>query len=98
MNKVVINVRHGGFSLSDEAMLYLFEKYNVEYNKFGFVNLQRHDKRLVEVVELLGENANGRYSELKIVEIESNLYRIDEYDGFESIETPDSLEWIIIEE
>ena len=52
----------------------------------GFV---RHDPLLVRVVEELGEDANGDYAELEIVETNSNFYRIDEYDGFESLVTPE---------
>ena len=54
---------------------------------------------LVQVVEQLGEAASGRYAELKIAESDSNMYRIDEYDGNESVlfnYTDD--EWVIVEE
>jgi hypothetical protein len=46
----------------------------------------RNDKDLVEVVEKLGELANGHCAELKIVEIPDGVeYDIDEYDGMETI-------------
>ncbi len=49
-------------------------------------NLERTDPILVEVVEELGEAANDRYAELKVVEIPDNIdWYIDEYDGIESI-------------
>ncbi|WP_443698955.1 hypothetical protein [Pseudomonas sp.] len=51
------------------------------------------------MVEQLGEAASGRYAELKIAESDSNMYRIDEYDGNESVlfnYTDD--EWVIVEE
>ena len=98
MNKVVINSCFGGFSLSKEAMQYLVDKYGVESFKYGYVNLKRHDKRLIEVVELLGDKANGMCAKLTIKEIPSNLYRIDKYDGYESIKTPDTVDWIVIGE
>ena len=44
---------------------------------------------LIQVVEELGDEVNGPYSKLAIVEIDSNLYRIDEYDGAESVITPE---------
>lgn len=54
----------------------------------------RHDEILVQVVEKLGsEKASGSFAKLKIAEIEGP-YRIDEYDGFESVETPDSYDWV----
>lgn len=44
----------------------------------------RNDPLLVQVIEELGVNANGRFAELKIVDIPDNLeYEIEEYDGVE---------------
>ena len=50
----------------------------------------RRDNRthplLVRVVEELGEAANGKHAELKVVEIPDGVeWEIDEYDGLESI-------------
>ena len=56
-------------------------------------DVDRHDPVLVQVVEELGDKANGDYAELRIAEV-SGPYRIDEYDGSESIETPNSYDWI----
>lgn len=55
--------------------------------------VDRHDPALVQVVEELGDKANGNYAKLRIAEV-SGPYRIDEYDGFESVETSDSYDWI----
>lgn len=47
-------------------------------------NLERSDPDLVAVVEELGEAANGRHAELKVVEIPDGIeYGIEEYDGIE---------------
>jgi hypothetical protein len=51
--------------------------------------VERHDPALVQVVEELGEKANGKYAKLRIEEV-YGPYRIDEYDGYESVETPGS--------
>jgi len=56
-------------------------------------DVDRHDPILVQVVEELGDKANGNYAELSIAEV-NGPYRIDEYDGFESVETPNSYDWI----
>lgn len=48
-------------------------------------NLDRHDPILVEVVETLGKDANGQCADLRIYELSGNQYRIDEYDGNESV-------------
>jgi hypothetical protein len=42
----------------------------------------------------MGEKANGAHASLRIAEIPAgSKYRIDEYDGAESVETPDSYDW-----
>jgi hypothetical protein len=56
-------------------------------------NVDRHDPVLVQVVEELGKNASGDFADLTIDEVDGP-YRIDEYDGFESVESPDSYDWI----
>lgn len=49
-------------------------------------NSTRTDKDLVEVVELMGEKANGSLSKLQVVEIPDGVnWEIDEYEGVESI-------------
>jgi hypothetical protein len=48
-------------------------------------HLERHDPTLVSVVKQLGKGANGLCANLEVVEVQGR-YRIDEYDGLESIE------------
>lgn len=100
--KVVYNNCFGGFGLSKQASLYLNEKYGFNIDtEYGYIDedvLPRHHKALVEVVELFGEKANGFCAKLRIAEISTPMYRIDEYDGNESVETPDSYNWVIINE
>lgn len=57
----------------------------------------RHDQRLVKAVEELGEKASGIFSKLKITEIDSDCYIIDNCDGLETVITPDNIDWIKIE-
>ena len=46
----------------------------------------REDPILVEVVEELGERANGSYAKLEVVEIPDDMdYVIDNYDGIETL-------------
>jgi len=50
-------------------------------------DIERDDPILIEVVELLGKEANGDYAELRIVEIPDDVeWIISEYDGKERIE------------
>lgn len=46
----------------------------------------REDAMLIEVVEELGEKANGRFGKLVVVEIPDGMkYVIDNYDGIETL-------------
>ena len=46
----------------------------------------REDKKLIEIVEKLGEEANSPFSNLKVVEIPDDIkYVIDDYDGIETL-------------
>lgn len=59
-------------------------------------DIPRFDLALVQTVEELGDAANGHHAKLRIAEVPSGeRYRIDEYDGSESIETVDSYDWSI---
>ena len=56
-------------------------------------NVDRHDPVLVQVVEELGKKANGDFANLQIDEVRGS-YRIDEYDGNESVMTSGDYDWI----
>ena len=60
------------------------------------LSIERHDPILVRVVEELGsEKASGMCSELAIADIGDSLYRIEEYDGYETVITPETpFEWL----
>jgi len=109
MNKVVISPCYGGFGISKKGALWILERlsedkreqvdedgrylsYSVEEVLDG-----RHDPLLVEMVETLGtEEASDSYAKLIVKEIPGNLYRVTEYDGYESLEFPDDLLWTCI--
>jgi hypothetical protein len=98
MVKVVYNACFGRFGLSDKAVEYLREKHGMHGSAYALgLALARHDPRLVEVVEALGTAASGMSADLKIGEISGTQYRIDEYDGNESIDTPGDLCWVEVE-
>lgn len=110
--KVVYNSCYGGFGLSNKAMDRMVElgytglKLNPEYNPnsddefnvkyFNEYSIPRHHPLLVYVVEELGELANGSFADLQIAVV-NEPYRIDEYDGCESVETASSYDWIVPE-
>lgn len=81
--KIVINTRHGGFGLSKEALA-LFSEGHFGMTIVDDYMIVRNSRVLVEVVEQLGESANGKFAELKVVEIPDDVqWTIEEYDGAE---------------
>lgn len=56
---------------------------------YGYVyDLKRTDPILIQVIEELGEDANGSHAKLAITEVpQGTPYSIDEYDGRERVET-----------
>ena len=89
--KIVINKCWGGFSLSKKAYEYL----GLEWDDFGFKyndEEKRTDPKLIECVETLGDEANGRYANLKVVEIpDGTPYEIEYYDGVETVIAPKTI-------
>lgn len=60
---------------------------------FWLGEADRDDPVLVEVVEELGDEANGCCAELKVVDIPDDMdYVVDEYDGIETLR-PKTLTW-----
>jgi len=73
--KVVINTCYGGFGLSAEA----YEALGVNWEDFDG---SRSDPRLIEVVEALGEKANGESAFLKIVKIPDDVdWYVDDFNN-----------------
>ena len=94
MTKILYNACFGGFGLSEEAI--------AEYNKRTgndikwSDDIERDDPVLVAIVEEMGDKANGPYSRIRIAELNvGTKYYIDEYDGRESVLTPDNIDWKI---
>jgi hypothetical protein len=76
----------------DDGGLMRYARSNAMYFSDG--DIDRDDPVLVQVVEELGAGANGRHAYLGIAELAAGtLYRIDEYDGMESVMTQDDYEW-----
>lgn len=61
--------------------------------------LKRNDPILIQVIEELGAESFGKCAKLKIVDIENGRwFKIDEYDGYESVQYRDiDDEWILAE-
>jgi len=84
MTKVVINKCHGGFGLSAAAESKYRELAGITDPDFHSLHIPRDDEHLIAVVELMSEEANNRFSELKIVEVPDDVnWYVEEYDGRE---------------
>ena len=60
-------------------------------------NLCRHDPTLIKVIQELGERANGQCAKLRLEELPSGTpYRIDEYDGYETVVSLGDSEWAVV--
>ena len=91
MTKIVYNACYGGFGLSEKAF--------ARYKELGGTcdhDITRTDPILVQVVEELGEEVNNAFSKLRIIALPAgSMYHIDEYDGFETVMTPEDYDWKI---
>lgn len=83
MTAVVINKCHGGFGLSKGAMEEYKRRAGTDEDTYDW-DIARDDPHLVAIVEEMGEDAGGRFSELKVVRIPDGVgWTIEEYDGLE---------------
>jgi len=80
-----------GFTLIEQMtgadnFVFFYKNTVAEDNLFLEYDIPRNDEDLVEIVERMGENANGRFSSLKVIEIPENVnWYIEEYDGREHV-------------
>ena len=104
MNKVAINKCYGGFSISKECAKWIENKYGIDLSKeydYGayYFDKKRHAKELIDAIETLGSEACcGDCAKIVLEDCPSGLYQIEDYDGYETLITPDDeREWIKIE-
>ncbi len=102
--KVAYNTCWGGFSLSDQALsrylqlkreagIVVYDE-DIEFNRDDIK--RRSDPHLIQVIEELGESANGSLARLQIRDVPAgSRWRIDEYDGSETVRTVDDYQWEI---
>jgi hypothetical protein len=104
--KVVINCSYGIFDLSWVAIRWLLDNGYTDERlgrddvrddmKKSYIErtIPRHHPLLVKCVETLGGKAGGAGSVLVIHEINTDLYHIEELNGFETLTTPTTQRWI----
>jgi hypothetical protein len=97
MTKVVYNASFGGFGMSDKAIDRYWElKGEPAPSDWWPIDVVRTDPFLVQVVEELGEDSSGGWGNLQIRDVPTGtLYRIEEYDGFESVILQNEYQWQI---
>lgn len=83
---VVYNNCYGGFELPKEGQKLYKKLSGKEYP--GDYEVDRHDPFLVKAVLLTQPVC------LSIRELKGSKYRIEEYDGLETVQEPDDLYWI----
>jgi hypothetical protein len=82
------------YTQAPSTLGFMGDMFEVDGEYFSTHDISRTDPNLVAVVEELGEAANTRFSKLTIAELTpGTLYRIDEYDGYESVMTISDYEW-----
>jgi hypothetical protein len=109
MIRVLINNQYGGFGVSEAAAYRLRELgvtvcVDVDVDSFdgsrrvwvGRVPCARHDARLLQVFDEMGEAMADGPCTLAVVEVEGPRYRVTEYDGWEAVQTPGDIEWVSV--
>lgn len=86
MKKIAVNKCFGGFGLSQKARD-LYESISGKHiEEYDWCEDMRDDETLIGVIEQLGADADGTFSEIEIVKIpDNNYWVIDNYDGVETV-------------
>lgn len=90
ITKVAINADWGAFRFTPEMVIWLAAR-GVDTESYSYRGMQRHDPLLVECVESCDD-----VGDIIIVEIDEDRYFIEEYDGSETIYTPNSCPWVMV--
>lgn len=86
MPKIVINACFGGFGLSEAALDEYKSLKDITDPNFYYYDIPRDCPVLVAMVEEQGNAVDGRYADLKIVEVPDDVnWYIEEYDGNEHV-------------
>lgn len=86
MIKIVINTYYRGFGLSESALEEYKKRKGITDENFYHWDIPRDCPHLVAMVEEGGNNINGDYADLKVVEIPEDVdWYIEEHDGMEHV-------------
>lgn len=94
--KVVYNSCYGGFSLSEEAKARFARAKGKEPKDIYVYDIERSDPDLVQIVEDMNRQAGNSLADLQIEDVPAGArWRIDEYDGMESVMLITDYDWHI---
>jgi hypothetical protein len=92
--RVVFNYKPGGFGLSKAARNVAREMWAVDWE---YEYPDRHDPRLVKLLNMLGDAASGPSASLACKILEGKTYHIIEHNnGQEEVVEPDDLYWTTV--
>lgn len=94
MIKVAYNDAYGYFVLSKEAISQLAD---MDVSYADLVDLPRHDKRLISVIESMGGKASDGGT-IRIAVVSGDRYYIRDECGWEVVETPEDIPWVVVSE
>jgi hypothetical protein len=81
------------FTADPSGMTEIDNEFDEKYSLYEH-DFKRTDPVLVEVVEELGDKANGSYAKLCMIALPAGTkYRLEEYDGFETVMTFEDYKW-----
>jgi len=80
---------------AEKAFMVIYYHDLDQKDYFRCRDIPRSDPHLVQTIEDLGQASFGRYATLAIADVPCGTqYRIDEYDGYESVMTIADYEWL----
>ena len=86
MTKVAINAEWGNFYITPEMRTWFLARDHTDF--YGF---ERHNPILIECIETC-----DNVGDIIIVEIDEDRYFIVDYDGIETLYTPETCPWVCI--
>jgi hypothetical protein len=87
---MLINTCYGGFTFSKMACDMYAEKTHltIDMHCVDLMTEIRYDPIMIDIVKTIGNEANGKYTSITIINVYEDLkdyITVDEYDGMESI-------------
>jgi len=78
--------RSGTSYTEEDGFLKSIDFFDEKGKYIDFDDIPRNDELLIQLVEEMGEKANGDFAELYIVEVPDDVnWEIEDYDGMETI-------------